>query len=225
MALVAVIVLTAATPIFALTNGEIIRLTGKVEVKYAGGDWQPAQPGMRIDTGVLISTGFRSTAVLELGDSTVNVRSLTRMTIDELVESEGVQNTSLSLRVGKVRAEVKTTDAVSHNFTIRSPTATAAVRGTVFEFDGESLVVEEGMVALANALAHVVSVGPNESSVLMGSQRPASAKSEKENRGRVTVVDSGPKGKGAEKARRGRGQGSEFEDIPSAFGEVIIEWN
>jgi hypothetical protein len=37
------------------------------------------------------------------------------------------------------------------DFTVRSPIATASVRGTVFDFDGSRLLVEEGRVYLAGA--------------------------------------------------------------------------
>lgn len=229
MILVIFAVLLITSPVYSFTEAQITNLTGKVEVKYANGDWIPAQVGMELNTGVLISTGFRSTAELELGSSTLNVSPLSRIAVDELFTERGQQSTSLSLRVGKIRAEVRTTEGLAHDFSIKSPTSTAAVRGTVFEYDGESLVVREGMVALANGLSHAISVGTNEHSNVLGNQRPASAKAEKENSGHVEVGDTGPKGKGAEKNNRGNGRGNgggnaHQTETTSGVGEVIIEW-
>jgi hypothetical protein len=54
--------------------------------------------------------------------------------------------------VGKVTAQVKTTAGLKHDFKLRSPVSTAAVRGTEFEYDGWRLSVEEGQVVLIDPL-------------------------------------------------------------------------
>lgn len=149
-------------PVFGASNAIVTKLKGRVEIRYPGGDWIPAEEGLILDPGVLISTGFGASAILEVGESVLNIKPLTRMTIDELTTDCGLQTTRLSLHIGRVQAEVKTTESISHDFSIRSPTSTAAVRGTVFDFQEGFLYVNEGAVNLRNAFSHSVNAGPNE---------------------------------------------------------------
>ena len=62
---------------------------------------------MKIPIGAIVSTGFDSHAVLEIGTASLEVAPLTRMSISELVERNGVVKTELRLQVGKVKAKVK----------------------------------------------------------------------------------------------------------------------
>ena len=136
--------------LFAEITAIVKDISGKVEVMAPGGSWKKATEGMKIEEGYFISTGFRSEAVLVLGPSKVIVKQLTRMKLEELVEKEGTISTGLNLRVGKIRAEVKTTEGLRQNFILTSPVSTAAVRGTSFEYDGVNLKVIEGSVEFTN---------------------------------------------------------------------------
>ena len=49
---------------------------------------------------------------------------------------------------GRVKAEVTPKKGEKADFKIKSPTATASVRGTGFEFDGQNLLVDHGAVQL-----------------------------------------------------------------------------
>jgi hypothetical protein len=128
--------------------GVVIReANGTVEVKEPGAaDWVPAWVGQSIARSATVSTGFRSTAVLAVGNSLVMVQALTRLTVDEILSGSGEEQVDIGLRVGRVRAEVKPPAGGRTEFTVRSPTATASVRGTAFEFDGMNLAVDEGRV-------------------------------------------------------------------------------
>ncbi len=150
------------------TQAVVKELTGKVEVKIGSGAWQPAKAGMKFDTGAYISTGFNSTAVLDLGTSLLTVRPLTRLQLAELIQKEASVSTTVVLRVGRVRAEVKKVEGVQQDFTVRSAQATAAVRGTIFEFDGVSVQVSDGLVAFTNTLGQGVGVGAGEGSSTSG---------------------------------------------------------
>jgi hypothetical protein len=141
--------LIAAGPLFGI-SAVVQSTAGKVELKSPGGGWQTARQGMNIDGGTTISTGFNSKALINIGESVLEVKALTRMELEELVEREGVLDTKLHLKVGKVKADVRSTEGLRNNFRLRSPISTAAVRGTVFEYDGYSLWVEEGTVVLGN---------------------------------------------------------------------------
>jgi len=124
---------------------------GKVEYQLAGDDWMPAKVGASIPQGTVISTGFKSTAALEVMGSVIQVKPLTRMMLDELVRSASGTKTGLTLLAGKVKAEVKpSSEASATVFNVKSPTATASVRGTGFEFDGANILVGHGDVVFSN---------------------------------------------------------------------------
>lgn len=143
-------ILFIAIPLFA-DNAVVKEVNGRVEIQKPGGRWQSVSAGDELPTGASISTGFGSSAVIDVGASTLTVDALTRMKLEELMESQGAQTTGLFLRVGKVKAEVKRDTGLSHDFRLRSPSSTAAVRGTVFTFDGKSITVDRGLVAMISA--------------------------------------------------------------------------
>ena len=124
-------------------------LSGKVEYQAPGGTWKAAKLGDRIGAGVLVSTGFKSTAQLKIGATTITVKPVTRLTLQELVKTEGGTQTKLYLLSGKVKADVPPQPGQTTDFKITSPTATASVRGTSFEFDGFNLIVDRGSVRLS----------------------------------------------------------------------------
>ena len=136
----------AAGGVFA--QQAVIRdLAGTVEVKQAGSaKWEAASRGQALKGDTSISTGFRSTALIAIGDSLITVRPLTRMTLTELTRAQNAEKISLNLETGRVRVEVKAIEGGKTDFTVRSSAATASVRGTVFEFDTFNLTVSEGTV-------------------------------------------------------------------------------
>jgi ferric-dicitrate binding protein FerR (iron transport regulator) len=154
------LILCAAPGLFAQeangsqeTNGSqaVIReITGTVEIKAPNAaDWSPAARGQALTQNTLISTGFKSSALIAIGNSTLSVQSLTRLSLEEIIRSEGDEKVALNLRTGRVRANVKPPVGGKTDFTVRSPSATASVRGTVFEFNGIQIRVDEGRVHLA----------------------------------------------------------------------------
>ncbi|HKK48570.1 MAG TPA: hypothetical protein VJ932_05705, partial [Alkalispirochaeta sp.] len=103
--------------------------TGKVEVRLANsGSWSPAQAGQIVPVGATISTSFRASAQLTIGESTLEVEALTRMRIDELIEEAQTDRTDLHLQVGRVRADVRSSAERDTEFRVSSPIAVAAVR-------------------------------------------------------------------------------------------------
>ena len=126
--------------------------TGKVEIQEPGGAWTAAYIDMPVSLGAAISTGFRSTAVIELRDARLQVAQLTRMEIEDIAAEQGTVTTSVYLKVGKIQAQVKTGENLTHDFKLRSPVSTAAVRGTSFAYDGDTCTVIEGVVTFFNLL-------------------------------------------------------------------------
>lgn len=174
IAFITLLLLGTVMHLFA-ASGEFKSVTGKVEVMISGGTWQTAVAGMAIPEGASISTGFRSSAVIILGSSLMEIEALTRMTLDELAQSGDTQTTDVFLRVGRVNAEVNASSNLKHDFTLRSPVATAAVRGTKFSFNGYELEVNEGIVQYFNRIGQSVNVYAGATSTVAGLSAPASS--------------------------------------------------
>lgn len=164
--------LALAPAAFSQSQVVLKESAGKVEVKAPGGGWTPAAVGAKLSMGASISTGFSSTALLDLGTSTIRVAPLTRMQIVDLVARQGSVSTSLFLTVGRVHAEVKKAEGLRQSFVLRSPQATAAVRGTEFDFDGLTVNVVNGVVQFSNALGQYRDVSAGEGSSTNGTQTP-----------------------------------------------------
>lgn len=139
--------------IFSL-EGKVITVTGKVEYQEPQGAWKPLKEGDFIHSGSMISTGFKSEASIQLGASILSLKPLTRMTLTELSEKEDTVDTELYLEVGTIKAEVNSFNNKKNGFTVKSPVATASVRGTIFEF-GEVLSVSQGSVSFMSPIGQV----------------------------------------------------------------------
>jgi hypothetical protein len=150
----------------------ILEARGTVEIQDGGSaEWRVGAPGDAVGKNAVISTGFRSTALIALGDSRISVRPLTRLTLEELVRRDTAEEVSLHLRTGRVRAEVKPPVGGRTDFTVRSPIATASVRGTSFEFDTRHLYVNEGRVLLEGGNGQMVYVDEGQRSYVDESEQ------------------------------------------------------
>jgi len=133
---------------FAQNTGIIRELTGEVELKHAGASaFVPAQLGGEVGQNTVISTGFKGTAIIAVGSSTITVRPLTRLTLSELQLNASAEKLDMNLQAGRVKIDVKPPEGTKASFTVQSPSATASVRGTSFEFDTQNLNVTEGTVS------------------------------------------------------------------------------
>ena len=155
--------------VFSLSADEstVKQVKGIVEIKQGQAGWIKAENGMKLSPGILISTGFKSSAILELDNSEIYLKQLTRISIDEISKSGNTVKTNLNLSLGRVKANVKTSEGLKHNFTLKTPVSTAAVRGTVFESGVRSLDVESGSIRYANMIGQQVTV-PGGTSSQMG---------------------------------------------------------
>ncbi len=144
------VTLVVIAPLLAL-DGRVVSVSGKVEIQDARGTWRPLTAGEAVTAGAMISTGFKSEATIAMGASVLSIKPLTRMTLTQLTEKSDIIETELYLEVGNIRAEVNSTENKRNGFTVRSPVATASVRGTVFEM-GEELHVVRGSVLYISAV-------------------------------------------------------------------------
>jgi hypothetical protein len=176
----------------AALDATIAEINGKVEIRQGTDVWRPAEVGQIVPVGASISTSFNSTALLQVGASEVEVKPLTRVRIQELISEDGVDRSEVDMPVGRISANIRGGERRTE-FTVRSPVATASVRGTSFDFDGVNLDVAEGIVVLANKFNEAVAVAQGEQSSASGNtppQQPAQAAEESNS----VTVSPGPTG-------------------------------
>jgi hypothetical protein len=143
--LLAVLLFTSTGEAFA--QAVFVDVHGTVEVRPAGAsNWTAAAEGLTVAPDTAISTSFRSTAIIRTGSSRILLRPLTRLTLEEIIAKQGTEEIRLTLRAGRIRAEVSPPQSGKTDFTVRSPMTVASVRGTSFDFDTVNLSVDNGLV-------------------------------------------------------------------------------
>ena len=158
-------ILTAAV-VFAQASDAVIKeFTGTVELKRSSSAaWVLAKPGDAINKSTIVSTGFRSMAVLTVGSSTITVHPLTRLSLEEIINQNKNETVNLKLNTGKVKVEVNPPSGTKASINVQSPSSTASVRGTSFEMDSNSLQVMTGAVAYSGTGGKTVIVNAGKKS-------------------------------------------------------------
>jgi hypothetical protein len=185
--LLTIILFICCVALLGAQSATIREITGKVEIQGPGQNWKTAVQGTNVSKGTTISTGFNSTAVLDLDSSVVQVKALTRMTLEELIRREGTVKTDLSLKVGRIRANVQTAEGVRHDFSVISPTSTAAVRGTVIEGDGEEWLTESGSMTVTTNSGSSVTVTAGQEILITGIGAPPAPRDAFEENASVSI--------------------------------------
>jgi hypothetical protein len=144
----AVTVLCAFSQNAKRLTGVIREVSGEVELKRTETSaFIKAKAGDTVTADTIISTGFKSIAIIEVGSSSITVRPLTRLSFTEIQSISDTETLNVKLQTGRVRVDVKPPAGTKANCTVQGPSATASVRGTSFEFDTFNLMVNEGRVA------------------------------------------------------------------------------
>lgn len=153
--ILSLIFIALASSLFAF-QAQVVSTSGKAEVQN-GSSWVALKEGDMLNSGSVIQTGFKSELVLKIKESTVTVAPLSRLTLQTLIEREGLSGaqgkdeTAIFLDTGALKSNVQKSSDRRVGFTVRSPVATASVRGTEFSFStrykGCSLTTTEGRVA------------------------------------------------------------------------------
>ena len=123
--LIITLVLAVSAMSFAV-DARIQSVTGSVYIMNGDGVWDEGVEGMIVQPGYTVSTGFDSTASISMGDSTLIVSPVSRLTIDELTRVNGTVSTDLFLHLGRVRAEVHSAEGLKNDFRLRSTASTAS---------------------------------------------------------------------------------------------------
>jgi hypothetical protein len=141
--------------VVATSTGEVeIDVIGDAEPSRRESRWVDVEAGMSLPAGAAVRTGVRSNVVLRLGlNATVRVNALSRVSIDALARdvaasngdettdesTEGVLRTRLTLDTGDLDVRVDHVGDFANDFSVRTPEATLAVRGTNFSVGVDAL--------------------------------------------------------------------------------------
>jgi len=132
---------------------------GDVSMRSRGGSFVDLTTmGTKLSEGDDISTGADGEAMLALSNgSTVNLLPNTQCNIGSLLrQREEDAQVRVNLKIGKIAARVAKSETSVPGFSVRTPNATASVRGTVFnvQYDEQSqtttVAVEQGTVDVAS---------------------------------------------------------------------------
>lgn len=135
-------------------------------------DWRTLNVDDVLGAGAEISTALRSSAKLRIGlNATVDVHSITRVTLPELVQDGDVLRTRVVVRRGRADFKVDKV-GLENDFSVVTPSTTLAVRGTFFSvrhgglfgtvvnmFDPDELSAAEVRYFTRNQLAIMVRNG------------------------------------------------------------------
>jgi len=145
-AIIAFILILSGISVFA-QSGIIKELSGTVELKSAGSAaFVAAKTGDIVNQDTVLSTGFKSTALIEVGSTIIMVRPLTRLTLTEITATTESESLNVNLQSGRIRVDVNPPAGSKASMEVSSPAAVASVRGTSFEFDTRNLHVISGNV-------------------------------------------------------------------------------
>ncbi len=157
-------------PAFSLT-GTVVSVTGKVELQ-SGSGWAPLRSGDTIESGLIISTGFRAQAVLQVAGSNIVVNQLTRLTLEQLTETNDSHESEVFLDLGSINADVQRAQNKRVGFVVNTPVATASVRGTSFYMTRNTLSVSSGSIDFSGLNGKTVSVPAGNSSKVTPTGKP-----------------------------------------------------
>jgi hypothetical protein len=191
-------------------NAVIEQVSGTVEIKQPGEtSFKPAKAGDTVFQETVISTGFKSFALVKIGSTAITVRPLTLLSLTEVQKSAESETLNVSLQAGRVRVDVKPPAGEKALATVRGPIATASVRGTSFEFDTSNLYVSEGTVSFSGNRGQGVLVGAGGASRVDEAGQASNPRDERA----ANLMPPSPAGTGAE-----GGIASVSVPVPAATG-------
>jgi len=143
----------------------IDQLTGTVEIKQPNeNSFKAANKGDKLFKETVLSTSFKSFAIIKIGSTTITIRPLTTLSLTEIQKQENLETVNVNLQTGRVRVDVKPPVGTKAATTLTSPSTTASVRGTSFEFDATNLYVNEGSVSFVGNKGQTILVREGENS-------------------------------------------------------------
>lgn len=178
----------APSPALA-TATQLTIISGKVEVAGPDGVFALAEDGMLLAAGQRIRTGDDASAIVTFFDgSTFTVEGGTDVSLERVLADAGDGATAIEIfqLVGRTWSNVQKLVNPRSRYTVRTPSATAAVRGTAFAtsvtFTAAGLVVtrldtDDGAVEFTSENERVI-VAKDQTSEAQQGQRPTPPKQE-----------------------------------------------
>lgn len=163
-------VLFIIAPLVSATTVTVTDVTGSAQYRIGSGEWQTVQVDDQLSTDAEIVTSVRAGVTINAAGNEVVIGGLSRVRISELVQSAGEIRTRVELPYGRMSANVRSGANRGNDFSVSTPIATAAVRGTEFTFSGYELGVSHGDVELANQIGQTHSVRAGQLSRAYGVQ-------------------------------------------------------
>jgi hypothetical protein len=147
-------------------------VSGDVSVRPSGGSFADASDGESLQAADDIATGPDGRATLTFSDgTTVTLEASTQCNIASLARQRGDVRVRVNLKIGQVEAKISKSETATPSFSVRTPNATASVRGTEFKQisyyppRGTEVELITGRVQVSSSRTSVVQ-GPNEHSVV-----------------------------------------------------------
>ncbi|NJD09404.1 MAG: FecR domain-containing protein, partial [Gemmatimonadetes bacterium] len=132
----------------------VAKAVGEVLVRTAGGDWRPLTGGS-LGVNDEIATGVDASLTITFTDgTTLEYRELTRGLLSDVQTVEDRIKIRVLLKMGEIGAQVPKQETIRSDFSIKSPTLAASVRGTRFTVRYDTLTkvstvaVQEGVVVV-----------------------------------------------------------------------------
>jgi hypothetical protein len=178
-------------------TAQLAKADGEVTVRRDGGAWELAEAGRNLTEADEIATGVDSTAAVKFSDGTeMQLKELTQIRVGKLAGAAERKKVEIELRVGEVSASVKPRKTVDTNFDIKTPTATASVRGTEIRevsyhpARGTSTELSSGALLVRSVRGNVLSRGADRVRVDVGGRVQPPGELARQ-RGRVRVEPQG----------------------------------
>jgi FecR protein len=112
-------------------SAEILVVSKQGEAAYkAGNQWVPLGAGVMLPVGSKVSTGVRSSVVLNMNGHTVTIYQLSMVNIMQNSIEKNKSTTRIGLKRGSIRAKVSRQERIKTVFQVATPVATSSVRGT-----------------------------------------------------------------------------------------------
>lgn len=173
------IVIFSAPPLYSQApsrSGKIKSIVGTANIRRSGTvNWVPARVNMPVKERDAVRTFIESELELETSDGTIlKLGENATLELDKLTTNGNADNTKVKILNGNLVANVKKLVNNNSKFEFETPTATAAIRGTVVGFDvgkeKTTIKVFEGVVLVTpNGTKRGVEVKDNEmTSVIKG---------------------------------------------------------
>lgn len=113
--------------------GRVIKLDGDANLLLPGADWRELHVGQALCAADEVHTGPDSSVDIQFSNGgVVHLHELTRIRVGGFSNPNTRVQNELLLKIGELKAKVKPQEVIRSGFSVRTPTATASVRGTVF---------------------------------------------------------------------------------------------